>query len=225
MSQRLKTFGAGLVVCFLVAAFLFAIVVLSTANDDDNSTSLLLAIDRSASFVGDDQSIVDLAAGDQVPDGTLVRAAACRNALDWSADVALTPDLVVTSDEVHVRVAEMLSRGEVSPELALKVESVFWATEAVPRIQEVVAAGFDESEVASYLSERAMAPSQFARDSFVVYISSATMTNQTVQYVDVRAFEPTSMNLRSGRLSELNPIVAGVGEFSFSFEQCEEFIR
>lgn len=186
--------------------------------------SAVLVIPRSAEDITDDVELPGVLAGDVRRQNRLIRAAACRNILDWKHDVTIDDVLVVSTRPELVRVAELVASGQVDRSLAEAVEARIWANDGSVPAGGLRVEGFGNQLVDDYLVLRAMPASTQALDRFVVYVASASLWEQLVIYMDVDEFQPTSLEGTDRQVRYLEPFVAGGESFEFPTKQCAEFV-
>jgi hypothetical protein len=152
--------------------------------------------------------------------------ASCYNVFDWKDDISLNLDVVVATRDDLVRVAEMLSSGEASPELANVVEKSILSTGSpdYPKSDDQ-SVSIEPEEWNAYIEDRSKPATEDSLDRFVVYAVLTTRTSWYVTFIDTSTLEKRSLIEEALPMSGSAMDTAVAGRSDTVISECDPDFR
>ena len=129
---------------------------------------VVMTIVRDGPRVVDDIALINALDGNEPPPDEMVEIAACRNLVDWSDDVTLDLDIVVSASESLLRVAEMVDTRQVERAVAEAIETKLMDVDGAPADIDAVM-GVSSDDLATYLRRRRQPPATESGGMNAVY--------------------------------------------------------
>lgn len=203
--------------CVIAACLLLMSCV--QQSESSSESVLVLEVGREGDDPRADGTVLGATAGSVEYPSSTIRVVGCMNIEDWASDISLDTNQVVSTEALHVRVAELAAGGDFPIDLIRDFEQQWWSdpygetTSSFDR--------FEPSLVESYQSDRLQPPSPEAQRRYVVFVARSTRSAQRVVYVDVDGWMPPSTS-QAAFLSTFEVDISGGRSLTFTTESCTE---
>ena len=184
----------------MVVAWTILIHMFTRDPEPSIEEATVMSFVESGGDVQSDELLGAALAGDGGPvDRSMLVAVACHSMLAHQFNLAFDPSIVLSTDGGFARVGEMIERGDVTLEQAVRFERRRLAPSA---------SGRSDVYFERYLEQRAVEASSRSIERFAAYVVNTTMTERKLVLFDRDAFRPRDVTY-FGRTPEVDVLIAG----------------